>query len=133
MLTRTGAFADSNIRSAILALDVVHAHRHADALAEAINALGGPRVRVWSAPGKGVRVYFPGSIGYLGVGADGSVSETAGRYQTFAESSLYPAWRRIVREGRETYRAGLLARLTAHDAERVALVEAHDAARAVAS
>lgn len=128
-MTRTGAYADADIRTRLHALDHEHAMRHGAALAEGINAQGGPHVRVWGIPAKGVRVYFPGEAGYLSVGPDGSVSEVSGRYRTFAESALYPAWKRAVRAGREVYRAGLLARLTAHDAERVAIVAEADAVR----
>src|SRR5574343_491133 len=83
LVTRTGAYADADIRTRLHALDHEHAMRHGAALAEGITA-------------KGVRVYFPGEAGYLSVGPDGSVSEVSGRYRTFAESALDPAWKRAV-------------------------------------
>jgi hypothetical protein len=103
------------------ALDRTFALESAEALVAAIRAAGGPsQLRVWTKPGLGVRVYFPGAIGHLDVGQDGSISEVSRGKLHFAESGLYPAWKNAVREGRRAYMQQLGARLAAHGEARAA-------------
>jgi len=110
---------------AVRGLDRDVALRSAEVLVAAIRAAGGPsQLRVWTKPGVGVRVYFPGEIGYLSVGSDGSVSETSRGKLHFAESGLYPAWKKAVREGRRAYLQQLGARLEAAGEARAARMDA---------
>jgi hypothetical protein len=105
------------------ALDRTFALESAEALVAAIRDAGGPsQLRVWTKPGLGVRVYFPGAIGHLDVGQDGSISEVSRGKLHFAESGLYPAWKKAVREGRRMYLQQLGARLAAHGEARAARV-----------
>jgi hypothetical protein len=104
-------------------LDRTFALQSAEALVDAIRAAGGPsQLRVWTKPGLGVRVYFPGEIGHLTVGEDGSISEASRGKVHFLESGLYPAWRKAVREGRRAYLQQLGARLEAAGEARAARV-----------
>ena len=104
-------------------LDRSFALQSAEALVDAIRAAGGPsQLRVWTKPGLGVRVYFPGEIGHLTVGEDGSISEASRGKVHFLESGLYPAWRKAVREGRRMYMQQLGARLEAAGEARAARV-----------
>ena len=125
---RAAAAAHRALRQASTAGDAVgrdFALQSAEALMDAIHAAGGPRLRVWSKPGTGVRVYFPGEIGYLSVGQDGSVSETSRGKLHFNESGLYPAWRKAVREGRRVYLEQLGERLQGRRGSRSSRPEGH--------
>ena len=63
---------------------------HAEALVHAMAAAGAPRLRVWSKPGLGVRVYFP-SGEFVSVDRGGRVDAMLRGKATFLESSLL--WR----------------------------------------
>jgi len=65
---------------------------------------GGPsNVRVWSREGVGARVYFPGKVGFLAVGSDGTLSSVVRGRQTLEVSAMYPAWSRAVTKAEELY------------------------------
>jgi len=83
------------------------AHDHAEALARAISAQpGAPRVRAWSKPGVGARVYFANGD-FVSVGRGGSLQATSRGRATFLESSLFPAQRAAYRAGVAAYLAEL--------------------------
>lgn len=75
------------------------ARMHAEAFVRILAEVGGPtQARVWQREGVGTRVYFPGDLGYVVVGRDGTVRDTSRGKQTLAVTSLFPAWRRAYRE-----------------------------------
>jgi hypothetical protein len=76
-------------------LDDTDARRHAEAFIRILGEVGGPKqLRVWQKKGVGTRIYFPGELGYVTVGRDGSVWSMGPGGQTLAVTALYPAWRR---------------------------------------
>jgi hypothetical protein len=86
------------------------AEEHAEALVRAVAAVpGAPRLRAWSKPGIGARVYFA-SGDFLSIGRGGEIGTTSRGRATFLETNLYPAQRRAYRAGVATY----LAELQAH-------------------
>jgi hypothetical protein len=90
---------------------------HAAALVRAIESVpGAPRLRAWSAPGVGARVYFPGGA-YVSIGRGGDVAATMRGAQTFDEKSLYPAQRRAFRDGLAIYLMQLKAHFEAQGRE----------------
>lgn len=93
-------------------VDWKNAIAHAKVLVGLIRATpGAPKqVRVWSQPGVGVRIYFPGQIGFLSVGWEGSPSRMMRGVQTYNESAMYPAWRRAVRSALAVYNEDLADR-----------------------
>jgi hypothetical protein len=82
----------------------------ANLFAEALKKVGGPRVKVWSKPSAGTRVYFPGDAGYLSVGQDGTLRELERGRLVFVIDALYPSWRKKVREAKTIYIAELRLR-----------------------
>jgi len=84
------------------------AKQKAEDLSRLIKKHGGPdRLTVWHKPGVGTRIYWPGELGFLSIGQDGSVSDLSrGRY-TFDEYSLYKGWRRAYRAALEEYTRNL--------------------------
>jgi starvation-inducible DNA-binding protein len=85
-----------------------NAKQKAELLARLIKKHGGPdRLSVWHKPGVGTRIYWPGDLGFLSIGQDGSVSGlNRGRY-TFDEFSLYKGWRRAYRAALAEYTRSL--------------------------
>ena len=85
--------------------DFEEAMAHAERLAQLVREQpGAPRaVRAWGKPGIGARVYFPGDLGFVSVGWDGSVSTTSRGRQIFDPGALYPSWRRAWRAGYAAY------------------------------
>jgi len=83
---------------------------YANLFAEALKKVGGPRVKVWSKPSAGARVYFPGDAGYLSVGQDGTLRELERGRLVFVIDALYPSWRKKVREAKTIYVAELRLR-----------------------
>lgn len=76
-------------------LDDSDARMHAEAFIRILAEVGGPKqLRVWQKKGVGTRIYFPGELGYVSVGRDGSVWSMGPGGQTLAMTALYPAWRR---------------------------------------
>lgn len=90
------AQARENLRNAARRTPA-EARRFAERLAEILKGLGGPRVNVWSREGVGTRLYFPGEVGFLSVGMDGTVSDRQRGKLVFLESALYPEQRKKVR------------------------------------
>ena len=79
------------VRVAAPAKALAHAERFVALLEEE----GGPKhLRVWQKDAVGTRIYFPGDLGFVSVGASGSVSTMLRGKQTLAVTALYPAWRR---------------------------------------
>lgn len=71
------------------------ARDHAERFVRMLEEAGGPKhLRVWQKDTVGTRIYFPGDLGFVSVGADGSINTTLRGKQTLAVTSLYPAWRR---------------------------------------
>lgn len=91
--------------------DFEDAMAHAERLAELVRAQPGAprRVSAWGKKGVGARVYFPGELGFVSVGWDGSVSTTSRGQQTLSESAMYRSWRTAWRAGRAAYLAELEA------------------------
>jgi len=77
------------------------------ALVDAITeAPGAPKVRLWSQPTVGTRVYFRDAVGFMSVASDGSVSEKVRGQFTFLWSSLYPSEKQPLRQALGRYLAG---------------------------
>lgn len=71
------------------------ARDHAERFVQMLEEAGGPKhLRVWQKDAVGTRIYFPGDLGFVSVGADGSINTTQRGRQTLTVTSLYPAWRR---------------------------------------
>lgn len=115
---------EREVGDAIRELDHTFALASAQALIDAIRAAGGPQVlSIWTRPGYGVRVYFPGEKNYLVVGTDGSLSDIVRGRRVFDDGAFYPNWRRAIRAGRSAYADTLGERLTDHAQARVALTQ----------
>jgi len=115
---------EREVAEAVRDLDHAFALESAEALVAAIRAAGGPQMlSVWTRPGYGVRVYFPGKDNYLVMNTDGSPSDIVRGRRVFDEGAFYPNWRRAIRAGKRAYLDTLGERLDAHAKERVALTQ----------
>jgi hypothetical protein len=71
------------------------ARDHAEQFIRLLEEEGGPKhLRVWQRADVGTRIYFPGDVGFVSVGADGSIKTTLRGKQSLTVTALYPAWRR---------------------------------------
>lgn len=106
--------------------DLRKATGFAQAFADLVINHGGPRVRVWSAPGKGARVYFPGEAGYLSFSRGGDMDPMHRGKLAFNENALYPSWRTAYRKARDEYRERLKHYYEAENARLEAQIVADD-------
>lgn len=102
---------------------------HAVALIEALQETpGAPQARLWTKAG--ARVYFPGDLGYLLVGHDGSLQGDAvlpgrrGQSLTFHLHAMPPAQRIAYRQALARYHSGAGFRSVEYANDRVARVDA---------
>jgi len=102
---------------------------HAGALISALRETqGAPPGKLWAKAS--VRVYFPGDLGYLTVGRDGTlqgavaITGRRGQSITFDVHALHRGARRAYQQAVTTYLAGVAARGEEHEQDRVAQVDA---------
>jgi hypothetical protein len=100
-------------------LDRKHAREHAEVLVDEVKRAGGPdRLGVWQKAGVGTRIYWPADLGFVSVGADGSVNALLRGKLTFDANALYKAWRQAWVAGLKAYQQALDARIDRNTEER---------------
>lgn len=82
----------------------------AEKFVEMVKKAGGPsRLRVWQRSGVGTRVYWPGDMGFMVVGSDGTVSNFDRGRESFDPRMLYPKWRKALKTAQDQYNRWLNA------------------------